>query len=158
MRIVKYCLIFVVIIFVLFGCNCEPTEEELKQQILDIHKELINAHFRKDLDFFTRGISEDFVSVSNGEINKPTPEEITANYKNYITNTTFSEYRDLQEPIVGFSKDGSIAWAIVKVKVKGERKLEDGTNRDVDFICAWLTLYEKTNTGWDVLAEVSTFK
>ena len=77
---------------------------------------------------------------------------------NYLPNTRFSEYRDLAEPIVGVSDDGSLGWSIVQVKVAGTRMMEDGTERELDFTCAWLTLYERQDGRWMRTAEVSTFK
>jgi hypothetical protein len=76
----------------------------------------------------------------------------------YLDHTTFTEYRDLQEPIIGFSKDGSVAWSIVQVKVAGKRTLNDGTERDLDFTSAWITLYERHADKWIRLGEVSNFK
>ena len=76
----------------------------------------------------------------------------------YINNTTFYEYKDLQDPIIGFSDDYSTAWIICQLKVSGDRKLEYGTIRKIDFTCAWLTLYKRENDRWITLTEVSTFK
>lgn len=151
----------VALVLILFAIHCRCTQklpEDKTAEILELHQKLIAAHFDKNLDFFTQGISEKFISVKNGEILRPSLQEISTQVQDYLSHATFSEYRDLQKPIIGFSKDGSLAWAIVQVKVKGDRRLDDGTVRKIDFVCAWLTLYEKTAHGWDVLAEVSTFR
>jgi hypothetical protein len=68
------------------------------------------------------------------------------------------EYRDLQEPIIEFSDDGSVAWSVVRVKVAGIRVMNDGTERELDFICAWIALYRRQNDKWIRLGEVSSFK
>ena len=130
----------------------------MESAILGLHKATIDAHLNKDVDFFVRDLSEDFVSVSGGEIRKPTAEEIRAQFGNYLNNTTFTEYRDLCEPIIGVSKGGSVAWSIVQVKVAGRRTMDDGYERDLDFVCAWITLYERQGDRWMRLAEVSNFK
>ncbi|UCE19995.1 MAG: nuclear transport factor 2 family protein [Gemmatimonadota bacterium] len=140
------------------GCQSRPDVEALRSEILNLHKTLIDAHWNKDIDFFTENISEDYFSVGNGEIRKPTKEEITTQVTNYLDNTTFTEYRDLREPIIGFSNDGSVAWSLVQVKVAGKRTTEEGTERDLDFTCAWITLYERQDNTWLRLGEVSTFK
>lgn len=64
----------------------------------------------------------------------------------------------MQEPIVGFSKDGSLTWSIVKVKIGGNRTMKNGAERELDFTCAWITLYEKQGDKWIRLGEVSNFK
>ena len=131
---------------------------DLSQEILDLHKTEIDAHLNKDVDFFVQDISEDYLAVSGGEIRKPTLEETRLKFSNYLNNTVFAEYRDLCEPIIGFSKDGSLAWSIVQVKVVGRRTMDDGSERDLDFTCAWITLYERQDDKWVRLADVSTFK
>lgn len=131
---------------------------DLSQEILNLHKTEIDAHLNKDVDFFVQDISEDYLAVSGGEIRKPTLEETRLKFSNYLNNTVFAEYRDLCEPIIGFSKDGSLAWSIVQVKVVGRRTMDDGSERDLDFTCAWITLYGRQDDKWVRLADVSTFK
>jgi len=132
--------------------------EALRAEILALHQTTIAAHWDKDVEFFTQGLSEHYLSVSNGEIRRPTVEEIRSQFSDYLPNTTFTEYRDLREPIIGFSQDGSLAWSIVQVKVAGTRRLEDGSERALDFVCAWITLYERQGDRWLRLAEISTFR
>jgi hypothetical protein len=119
----------------------DPDFDKLRSEILEIHKQEIEAHLNKDVNFFVHNISENYVSVSKGEIRKPSIDEIRSQFSDYLNNTTFVEYRDLQEPIIEFSDDGSVAWSIVRVKVAGIRAMNDGTERELDFICAWITLY-----------------
>ena len=152
----QYLILIIIMFSILAGCKQNPDKEKLKSQILELHQKLIDAHFEKNIDFFTQGLSDNFISVKDGEITRPTLQQIADNYKDYINNTTFSEYRDLQKPIIGFSEDGSIGWSIVQVKVMGDRNLEDGTVIKVDFVCAWLTLYENSDIGWRTLTEIST--
>jgi hypothetical protein len=135
-----------------------PDFDALRQQILGLHEAEIEAHWNKDVDFFGRGLSEKYISVGSGEISAPTAEETVERFSNYLGPTTFSEYRDLREPIVSFSQDGSMAWAVFQVKVAGKRALDDGTQRDVDFTCAWMTVYQRQGDGWMRLADASTFK
>jgi len=135
-----------------------PDLEALKMEIAEFHKVLIDAHLKKDVDFFVQDLSEDYVSVTGGEIREPTVEEIRSRFSSYLNNTAFTEYKDLQEPIIGISKDGSIAWSIVQVKVAGKRKMEEGVEVELDFICAWITLFERRDDRWLRLGEVSSFK
>jgi len=74
----------------------------------------------------------------------------------YFKNTCFTEYKDMQEPIIGCSDDGSLAWSVVKVRVAGRRKTDDGSMRNFDAIFAWITVYERKNGRWIRSVEVST--
>jgi len=150
--------IFLVISFLFPSCQPKADKDELIGEILAIHQNLIRAHLEKNPGFFIQNLSDNFVSVKDGDILHPGIEEIQAKMNDYINNTTFSEYKDLQEPVIGFSRDGTVAWSIVQVLVQGERKLDDGTFRNIDFTCAWMTIYRKVKNEWVVEAEVSTFR
>jgi len=139
-------------------CRPAPDFGALKQQILELHQETIEAHWKKDAGFFTENMADDYFAIQNGEIRKPTREEIAAEYQNYLRTTTFTEYRDLQPPVVGFSKDASIAWSIVQVKVAGRERDVSGTENPFDLTWAWITLYERRGGRWIWLGEASNFK
>jgi len=130
------------IFLTLISCQSTPDFEALRSEILALHQATIDAHWQKDVDFFIKDMAKDYLFVQNGEIQRPQKEEIKTKMNDYINNTTFTEYRDLQQPIIGFSKDGSVAWSIVQVKVAGKRTMDDGTERELDFTCAWITLYQ----------------
>ena len=36
--------------------------------------------------------------------------------------------------------------------------MDDGTERELNFICAWMTIFERQDEKWIRLSEVSTFK
>ena len=131
--------------------------DQLKQEIRDLHTELIQAHFKKDLDFFVNGIGEEYFSASRGEIRHPSREDIFSQFSSYLGRTEFKEYRDLQEPIIGISDDGSLAWSLVRVKVAGVQEQADGSQAELDFICAWITLFKREGDSWVRLGEVSSF-
>lgn len=135
----------------------ETDLELLKQEIKDFHADLIRAHFEKDLDFFVDDIGEDYFSVSRGEIRHPSREDILSQFSSYLGRTEFKEYRDLQEPIIGISEDGSLAWSLVRVKVAGDQEQADGSQAQLDFTCAWITLFKRDQDGWIRLGEVSSF-
>lgn len=130
---------------------------KMKEEILALHKASIDAHLEKNIPYFTQDVSDEFISISRGEILRPTKEETHAKFTNYLENTEFSEYRDLQEPIVGFSKDGSVAWTIVQVKVAGKRKMDEEMV-DLDFVSSWIMLYERQGDKWVRTVNASSFK
>jgi hypothetical protein len=155
-----YCTLVVITVFalILTGCQSKPDFEALRSEILALHRTMIQAHWNKDVYYFTQDISDDYMSVSNGEIRHPTKEDISAQFTDYLNNTTFTEYRNLRDPIIGFSKDGSLAWSVVQVRVAGRRTMHDGVVRDFDDTWAWITLYERRDDKWIRLGEVSSIK
>lgn len=107
--------------------------ELLKSELKSFHQDLIQAHLEKDLDFFVKDISEDYFSVSGSEIRHSSRQDILAKFKYYLRRTTFKEYRDLEEPIIGISQDGSLGWSIVRVRVSGDQEQPDGSTADPGF-------------------------
>ncbi len=140
------------------SCRPAPNYDALRQQILNLHEMNIDAHMKKDVEFFAKDISDKYFSVGNGEIRNPSKEEITSQFERYLNSTTFTEYRNLREPTIGFSKDGSLAWSLVQVKVAGRSQAEFGTERDFETTWAWITLYERKGKRWIRLGEVSNYK
>ena len=141
-----------------FRCRPSPDFEALRQEILDLHQKTIDAHWKKEAGFFTAHMGDGYFAVQNGEIRRPTRQDIAAEYERYLDTTTFKEYRDLQEPLVGFSKDGSVAWSVVRVKVAGSERAGTGPEKEFDLVWAWTTLYERKDGRWVWLGETSTFK
>ena len=152
----SFIIFLAIITLTLPGCQSSHDFEELRSEILALHKEMIDAHLNKDVDYIVDRFTDDFTFVAHGDISKRTKEEHRAMFKNYLYNTNFSAYEDVSEPIIGFSKDASTAWSVVKVKVAGSRKLEDGSTREYDVIFAWITLYERRGDEWVRTIEVST--
>jgi ketosteroid isomerase-like protein len=130
--------------------------EALRSEILDFHKKFIDDHLNKNIDSFIEDYAEDYIFVANGDISRRAKDEFASSFSDYLKSTTFSEYRDLEEPIIGFSKDGSMAWSIVKVKVAGAREIENGSIKEFDVTYAWITLYERQGDNWIRIVEVST--
>lgn len=145
-----------VLLFV--GCRPSPDFDALRREILDLHQKTIDAHWKKNAGFFTQHMGDSYFAVENGEIRHPTREDIASEYECYLSTTTFTEYRDVRQPIVGFSKDGSIAWSVVQVKVAGRDRAESGAEKDFDLTWAWITLYERKGGRWVWLGEASNFR
>jgi len=135
-----------------------PDIRKLREELLEHHRRSIQAHFEKDTEYLLHDLSPDFFAISNAEISHPTVEEQRAKFTDYLTQTSFKEYRNLVEPEIGFSDDCSLAWMNVKVKVSGIRVNHDGSSRSIEFTCAWLTLYRRVEDRWLRLGEVSTWR
>jgi hypothetical protein len=132
--------------------------DRLKTEILDLHAALINAHLDADVEALLENQAQELHFVARGDVEVRSVEQTRALLSDYLQSTVFTEYRDVQEPIVGVSADGSLGWSIVQVSVAGTRHLDDGSQREIDFTCAWLTLYQRQGDRWMRTAEVSTFK
>ena len=151
------CKIFTQVLYLFKTILIHMSRSKLEQEILELHKETIDAHLKKDVDFFVKNIADDYFSVSRGELKHPTKEEITTMFTNYLGSTDFLEYRDLIDPIIRVSDDGSLGWSIVRVKIIAVREVE-GKKYNIDNIWTWITLYERENNVWMRMGEVSSLK
>ncbi len=131
---------------------------QIHEEIKQLHSALLEAHLSKNVAFFTENLAPDFFFLSNGEITHPSPDEMHKKMANYLQNTTFFEYRDICEPLIGSSDDGSLAWSVVQVQVRGHQHLKEQPDHELNFIFAWITLYHREKNHWIRLGEVSTMK
>ena len=76
----------------------------------------------------------------------------------YLQQTRFSKYADKVPPIVKVSSDGSLGWVIVQVEARGEQTTSTGAVESLEFVSAWIELYEKRNGRWVRVGNVSNFK
>jgi hypothetical protein len=131
----------------------KPDYDALRSEIIERFEANIQAHWDKDVDFIIDDLGEGFFSMSEAEITYPSKEDQRKRFTEYLNATTFTEYRSISEPEIGFSDDGSTAWGNFRVRVAGVR---DG--QEFSFDCAWLWLYRRIENRWMRIGEVSTWK
>lgn len=139
------------------GCQAPVDVDALRAELVTLHQAEIRAHLEGDVDFLVDSMADEVVEVSLGEIRRPTRESTRAIFIDYLGSTEFSEYRDLEEPVAGISRDGSLGWIIARVQVAGTHRMDDGELGELDFICAFITLYERREGQWIRQVDVSTF-
>jgi hypothetical protein len=154
----RYLSIFVAITLALIGCQRSFDPEKARAEILELHRNSIEAHLEKDASQLTATIPDDYLFVSDGDVTTLTADDVRKSLQGYFDATTFSHYADTADPIVGFSKDGTLAWLIVRVRVAGTTHRESGSNDPFDIQWAWISLYENRNGEWSRIADVSTDK
>jgi hypothetical protein len=132
--------------------------EKEKAELLRLHKTEREAHFKKDVDLLLAHQAEDFVSVNNGKIRTEKKQESKEFFQKYFENAKYFEWDDMEPPIVRISKDATMAWVIVRVKVRRTQKDIAGKESETKFIYAGIMTYEKQNNKWITIANVSTFE
>jgi hypothetical protein len=127
-------------------------------QLLALHADVLAAHLAGDAPALVSRESDDYVVGNRGEITFPSLEARTRQFTKYLGATRFSEYRDLVEPVVQVSPDGRLGWVIAQVGARGVQEQGDGTSQRVEFVCAWIELYESREGRWFRVGNVSTFR
>ena len=128
-------------------------EPEDEQVLLQLHRDVLRYHMEGDLESWMAGESEDYVSANRGEISRPSVEDRRARLEPYLTATTFTKYRDVVEPVVRVSEDGTLGWVICQIEIEGERGGEE-----IGSEWAWIELYAKQDGEWRRVGNVSNRK
>jgi len=127
------------------------------QELLRLHGQAMQAHRDSSIDLLLAAEGDDYVIGSRGEVSKSTRAARKAFLGPYLAATRFSVYRDQVAPIAKVSEDGTLGWVIAQVEAKGEQKGATRTH-NVEFVSAWIELYEKRDGRWMRIGNVSNFK
>jgi hypothetical protein len=128
------------------------------EQLLALHEEILRAHRESNIDVLLAAEEDDYVVANRGEITRPDRKTRREGLGPYLRQTRFSRYVDKVPPIVKVSSDGTLGWVIVQVEARGEQTTSTGTVKPVEFVSAWIELYEKRNGRWVRVGNVSNFK
>jgi hypothetical protein len=129
-----------------------------EQELLDLHRGVLEAHLKSDVDALLAPESDDYLSVNRGEISRPTKRERADRLGPYLRSTRFEVYEDMVPPVVTVSPDQKLGWVAVQVRARGVQAKPDGTQAPVEFQSAWIELYEKRSGRWVRTGNVSNFK
>ena len=98
------------------------------------------------------------MTQSIGDFGAPTFDERRGRLGSYLRSTTFQEYRDVADPLVRVSSDGTLGWVIVQIEASGRQTTPEGQPESLEFVSAWIELYEKRDGRWVRVGNVSNFK
>ena len=86
-------------------------------------------------------------------------EQSDAMLDRIMASRDYTVYDDLIRPIVKISEDGTLGWLIAQVSARGIRFDANGApGNPLEFVCAWIELYEKVQGHWQLTGNVSTFQ
>lgn len=155
----RFAVLILSILFVPAGAVAENTVERTSEveQLLKIHESDRRAHFETNAKLLMEHATDDFISVSNGKIQRPTHAESLKFFEDYFKGAKYYEWDDLESPIVRVSNDASMAWMIVRTQV---RRVQTSTGGETErkFVYAGIMAYEKKDGRWIRVANVSTFE
>jgi hypothetical protein len=125
--------------------------------LLALHENGLEAHRTNSVDRLLANAASDSVVANRGQISRPSIESTRARFSDYLGRTRFTIYRDQVPPIVKVSRDGTLGWVIAQVEAKGEQR--NGQRIEpLEFVSAWIELYEKRDGHWVGIGNVSNFR
>lgn len=147
-----------VLLLVMILISAAARAADDRATLLKLHDKVMRAHLQSNAGMLLEDESTDYLLASRGEISHPTLDERRAKLAPYLERTTFESYVDLIPPIVTISSDGTLGWVAVQVEANGLQKNDAGGNDPLQFVCAWIELYEKRDGRWLRVGNVSNFK
>jgi len=132
--------------------------EREKNRLLEIHENIRQAHLDLDADAMVSTFADPVIRVARGAISQISREDARQNYKEYFQDSVYHEVDDLEPPIVRVSQDATMAWVIVRTKVRLTHKNESGGEAERAFIYAGIVTCEKRDGEWIRTANVSTIE
>jgi hypothetical protein len=76
----------------------------------------------------------------------------------YFDSVKFADITDLDPPHVEVSSDGTMAWLLGHVRVRGTQCEAKGTEVPLAFDAAWIDVWQKQAGGWRIVARATTEK
>jgi len=147
-------LVATVAVVAVAGDNANKDVDEL----LRLHEEVLEAHRLGDVDLLFSAQTATVIWGGRGEVRFLAEAERRPAMTQYLESADFEKYRDLIEPIVRVSVDGTLGWVICQVEIVGARANDVGERVNIDSVWAWIELYEKIDGEWRRTGNVSSMK
>lgn len=132
-----------------------PKEEKAIRSLLQQERK---AHFDKNADMFVSEFADSMLAVNKGKVSMLSPEQNKKRIQPYFESVQFIKWDDVAEPVIRFSDDGSMAYAVIQKQVivsypdSTGKPFIDTTNY------AWVSIYRRQKGEWKVEANISTNK
>jgi hypothetical protein len=159
MNIIRLTLRLTLLLALLSCATTGPASQETAaRELLNLHEDVLRAHLQSNIELLLEAEGDEYVIANRGEVTTPLEKARKDVLGPYLQQTRFSTYKDRVPPIVKVSADGSLGWVIAQVEARGEQTAENGTAERVEFVSAWIELYEKRQGRWFRVGNVSNFR
>ncbi len=130
-----------------------------EQQLLRLHRIAMDDHFFSRTDEMKTIRGDSVTIVNDGDIHRMTGKEFDATMGRIMESRDYLVYDDLVRPIVNISEDGTLGTVIAQISASGVRFDDNGLpDSPLEFVSAWIELYEKVQGQWRLTGNVSNFR
>jgi hypothetical protein len=151
-----YRIVVLLFLVFLYACNSKTDLAKEEKAIRALLQQERKAHFEKNVDLFMSEFADSMVNVNKGIVKIATEEDNKERIGKYFGSVEFIKWDDVTEPVIKFSDDASLAYAIVQKEVilsypdSLGKKILDTTNY------AWVSVYRKQKGEWKIELNAST--
>ena len=154
MKLVHSCWLLMLLV----ACNTTADLEKERNTILTMLRTERKAHFDRNVELFISEFADSMISVNRGVVTAPTKETHKERIGKYFGSVQFIKWDDTAEPVIRFSDDGSLAYAIIQKDVILTYPDSMGKPLYDTMHYAWSSIYRKYNEEWKVECNISTNK
>jgi hypothetical protein len=147
---------FSLLLLLLNSCMTKNNTASAEREIMDILRQERKAHVEKNADLFFSEFDKDFILINTGEVSNYDSADFRHRFDQYLQSSDFIKWDDVSNPIIKFSDDQSMAYAIVQKLVILKNKKEGNHIDTVNF--AWVSIYQKKGKDWKQVCNISTNK
>lgn len=151
-------ILYIIAIGLMFSCNNKPDLAREEKKIRSLLQQERKAHFDRNVQLFMQEFADSMISVNRGVVKTATPEEIKKRIGSYFGSVEFIKWDDLADPVINFSNDGSLAYAIIQKEVIVTYPDSTGKAFFDTAHYAWASIYRKQKGNWKIEANISTNK
>ena len=130
-----------------------PDELTTLRRLLDQERA---AHLGRDASLLVSLFADDFVSIDEGRITRPSRAESLARFQAYFDRSEFLAWDDIEPPLIRLSADGSMAYAIVHKRVRRIEIGPEGRRGGEESVFAWMEAWERIGDEWKLKVVAST--
>lgn len=116
------------------------------------------AHFDRNADLFVSEFADSMIAVNKGKVSVLSIAQNKERIKPYFESVEFIKWDDVAEPVIRFSEDGKMAYAVIQKQVIVSYPDSTGKPFSDTMNYAWVSIYRKQKGGWKVEANISTNK
>ena len=142
----------------LFSACCQREDfdkQKAEKALLKILELQRTAHFQKDASLFVQNFQDTSWMMNKGIITQFIRQKDAQRFSDYFGAVDFIKWDGVKDPVLNFSNDGSLAYALVQKQVI----LKNRSTFKVDTVdYAWLSLYRRYGNQWLLEGNVSTNK
>jgi ketosteroid isomerase-like protein len=134
------------------GLSRSAALDELRR----LHAREREGHLNKDAALMASLFADDFVSVQDGEVARPSREASRERFERYFSRVAFLAWDDEAEPVIELSADATLATILVRKRVHVTYRDDDGQPAEGLTHFAWVEVWRRHEERWELAMVAST--
>jgi ketosteroid isomerase-like protein len=141
------------------GTPTQSADREVdRREILRAYESARAAHFNHDAAAFLASNDANWYVVADGSVGLRATAAEKPGVQKYFDSVKFAEVTDLDPPHVEVSSDGTMAWLLGHVRVRGTQRDAKDAEVPLAFDAAWIDIWQKKGGSWRIVARANTEK